>query len=54
MRAMNKNKNKFKKKKNVAHYVVFVKTKNEKTVSMKQIMPSEINALRNSAYEYLT
>jgi hypothetical protein len=33
--------------------VVTVKTSGGNTVSMKQITPSEIKALRNAAYKYL-
>lgn len=40
-------------KKRQSPLVVKVKTTDGKTVSMKQITPSEINALRNPAYEYL-
>jgi hypothetical protein len=40
-------------KKTKAPLVVTVKTASGNTVSMKQITPSEIKALRNPAYKYL-
>lgn len=42
-----------KQKKAKAPLVVAVKTARGNTVSMKQITPSEIKALRNPAYKYL-
>ena len=48
-----KNKNSKSTKKSKAPLVVNVKTSNGNNVSVKQITPSEIKALRNAAYKYL-
>ena len=50
---MVKNKERKSLKKSRVPVVVTVKTANGNTVSMKQITPSEIKALRNPAYKYL-
>ncbi|MDE1191135.1 MAG: hypothetical protein PW786_03225 [Arachidicoccus sp.] len=49
-------KNKAKKnkaKKNVVPLAITISVPGKKTVSAKQVTPSEIKALRNSAYKYL-
>lgn len=40
-------------KKNVVPLAITISVPGKKTVSAKQVTPSEIKALRNSAYKYL-